>query len=326
MSLRSGALALLVSTLAAPLAQAAVGYQHFTVADPQGSPIEVGVWYPTDAVPSLTRIESFQAQVAADAPLKGRNLPLVVMSHGTGGSFAGHYDTAMALAEAGFVAAALTHPGDNWRDHSRTVEVTRDRPRQLKVLVDGMTSSWRDHGHIDGDRIGAFGFSAGGFTVLVAAGGEADLMQTLGHCRAHPQFFDCKLVAKSPPPPPPRAWTHDARIKAVVAAAPALGFTFDRAGLTGVRQPVQLWRAADDRVLPAPYYADAVREALPQPAEFHDVARAGHYDFLAPCSSGLIAAAPEICGSAPGFDRAAFHADFNRQVVDFFSRSLRPAR
>ena len=36
-----------------------------------------------------------------------RSLPLVVMSHGTGGSFLGHFDTAMALADAGFVVVAM---------------------------------------------------------------------------------------------------------------------------------------------------------------------------------------------------------------------------
>jgi predicted dienelactone hydrolase len=119
------------------------------------------------------------------------------------------------------------------------------------------------------------------------------------------------------------AWTHDPRIKAVVSAAPAIGFTFGRAGLREVRQPVQLWRAGDDRVLPHPYYAEAVRQALPTPPESHVVPHAGHYDFLAPCSAKLAKAVPEICTSEPGFDRTAFHADFNRQVVAFFEKTLK---
>ena len=41
----------------------------------------------------------------------GAGLPLVVMSHGNGGVFDGHLDTASALAEAGFVVAAPTHTG-----------------------------------------------------------------------------------------------------------------------------------------------------------------------------------------------------------------------
>jgi predicted dienelactone hydrolase len=119
---------------------------------------------------------------------------------------------------------------------------------------------------------------------------------------------------------------RDPRIKALVVAAPALGFTFDHAGLSGVTIPVQLWRADDDRILPAPFYADAVRAALPRVPEFHPVPNAGYFDFLAPCTDP--AARPELCESVPGFDRAAFHTAFNAQVVRFLAAALadRPRR
>ena len=52
------------------------------------------------------------------------------------------------------------------------------------------------------------------------------------------------------------------------------------------------------------------------------VAGADHYDFLAPCSDALRKAAPEICVSAPGFDRIAFHQTFDREVVRFFQKTL----
>jgi predicted dienelactone hydrolase len=52
------------------------------------------------------------------------------------------------------------------------------------------------------------------------------------------------------------------------------------------------------------------------------VPNAGHYDFLAPCTPDLAARIREICGSAPGFDRAAFHEEFNRDVTAFFAVAL----
>lgn len=87
-------------------------------------------------------------------------------------------------------------------------------------------------------------------------------------------------------------------------------------------QPVQLWRAEDDQVLPHPYYAEAVRLALPTPPETHVVADAGHYDFLKPCSADLATRMPAICTSKPGFDRAAFHERFDHDIVAFFKRTL----
>jgi predicted dienelactone hydrolase len=112
----------------------------------------------------------------------------------------------------------------------------------------------------------------------------------------------------------------DPRIRALVVAAPALGFTFGKAGLSSVTIPVQLWRADEDEILPVPDYADAVRKALPRAPEFHAVPSAGHFDFLMPCTSTAIA--PEICRSRPGFDRAAFHRDFNARVVRFLSVAM----
>ena len=108
----------------------------------------------------------------------------------------------------------------------------------------------------------------------------------------------------------------DERIKANVVAAPALAFSYCRHALRGVSIPVQLCRAADDQVLPAPFYAEVVRKALRPAPECHDVEGAGHFDFLAPC----IAEAPKlpICSSTMGFDRTAFHRQFNANVVRFF--------
>jgi predicted dienelactone hydrolase len=304
-------------------ADAAVGFQQFNINDPKGPPIEVGIWYPTAAAPKLAAIESDQQMVARDAAVEGAGLPLVVISHGHGGSYVGHLDTATALANAGFVVAALTHNGDSWRDQSSPAAIW-ERPRQLKLLTDYMLGAWSDHGRLDANRVGAFGFSAGGWTVLTAAGGEPDLRTVADHCKAHPAFEDCQIVEQHPVTlDSDIVWTHDPRIKAVVAAAPALGFAFGSKGLAAVLQPVQLWRAEDDLILPHPYYAEAVRLALPKPPETHVVVDAGHYDFLKPCSVELATRVPAICTSRPGFDRAAFHERFDQDVVAFFTRTLR---
>ena len=313
---------------APPPTATGVGFQEIRMPDPAGGTIQVGVWYPVaaDAPLTLSYVSAFPLQLATDAPVRGDHLPLVVMSHGSGGEFAGHWDTAMALARAGFVAAALTHAGDNWRDQSKAVDLP-ERPRQLKVLVDYMLDGWTGHATIDPGRIGAFGFSAGGFTVLTLAGGEPDLSTIAPHCAAHPDSYDCQLLQRFPAAAAATArgrpvWPHDRRIRAVVAAAPAVGYAFGKAGLVGVTQPLQLWRAEKDHVLPHPHYAQAVHDALPTAPDYRVVAGADHYDFLVPCNDILRQSAPAICQSPAGFDRADFHETFNREVVAFFARTL----
>jgi predicted dienelactone hydrolase len=278
-------------------------------------------------VASPQPFREFTQTVAPTGPVSGSGLPLVVFSHGTGGWYGEHYDTALALAHAGFVVAAVSHTGDTYDDHSRAASIIA-RPPQVRRLIDYMLAEWPEHGRIDAGRVGVFGFSAGGFTALVAAGGTPNLSRIGPHCLAHPDYFDCQLLARAHiaasavPNPPASAWIHDPRIKSAVIAAPALGFTFGSEGLTGVTIPVQLWRAENDHILPHPDYAEAVRLNLPTTPEFHMVAGADHYDFLAPCSDALRKAAPEICVSAPGFDRIAFHQTFDREVVRFFQKTL----
>ena len=303
-----------------------VGFQSLSIANGDDAPLVMGIWYPTDAAPISQPLGTFTQSVAPNGAVKtGDRLPLVVMSHGTGGWFGEHFDTALALAHAGFIVAALSHTGDTYDDTSRQLRIS-DRPGQVRRLVDYMTGQWASHDRLDAGRIGAFGFSAGGFTILAAIGGVPDFRKIPAHCQAHPDYFDCKLLRSGKGgqiTANPSVWIHDSRIKAAVIAAPALGFTFGAEGLTTIRIPVQLWRAADDHILPNPDYAEAVRLALPSPPETHIVAKADHFDFLAPCSETLARVAPQICLSEPGFDRAAFHAEFNREVVRFFAATLR---
>lgn len=313
---------------AAPAAASNVGFEELTVANGAEKPLTIGVWYPTDAAERTTRLQPFVQAVAPGGAVAGSGLPLVVFSHGTGSWYGGHYDTALALARAGFVVAAVSHAGDTYYDHSRAAMIW-DRSGQIHRLIDYMLGEWPDHARIDRERVGAFGFSAGGFTTLVVAGGVPTLERTQAQCRDHPTYFECGVARTLPNRDaviaglPNSVWVHDARVKAAVVAAPALGYAFGKDGLRKVRIPIQLWRDEDDHILPNPDYAEAVRIALPQAPEYHVVPNADHYDFLAPCSPMMAARAPDVCVERPGFDRAAFHEAFDRQVVQFFERTLR---
>jgi predicted dienelactone hydrolase len=307
---------------------AEAGFQEVQVANPGDEPITVGIWYPTASPAREQRLGTLVQSVAAGAPVVGENLPLVVISHGTGGWYGSHIDTALALARAGFVVAAPTHLGDNYQDQSRAAQIRR-RPPQLLRVTDYMVSEWPDHARIDPERVGAFGFSAGGFTVLADIGGASDFTRIKSHCEAHPDYFECALIKRAGMAPPSAAANteaptsiRDPRIQAAVIAAPALGFTFNAEGLDPVTIPIQLWSAEFDHILPAPDYADAVRANLPRSPEFHLVAKADHFDFLAPCTAELAKVAPDICQSIAGFDRAEFHQRFDAEVVRFFRETL----
>lgn len=305
-----------------------VGFEEVRISNGAEPPLIVGIWYPTDSPETSSALGDVTQTVARGAPLAGNSLPLVVMSHGGAGWYGSHYDTALALAHAGFVAAAVSHAGDTFDDQSRVLQLWR-RPAQLHRLIDYMLDDWHGHAQLDATHVGAFGFSNGGFTVLVAAGGIPDLSTIGPFCQTHADQDLCEALRHfgvdmhSIANVPTDAWVQDPRIGAVVIAAPSFGFAFGRTGLSGVHAPVQLWSAAADRHQPHPDYDEPVRDDLPPAPNFHMVANAGHYDFLPPCDARLSRLRPEICTSLPGFDRAAFHEQFNANVVDFFKRMLR---
>src|SRR5262249_40903827 len=148
-----------------------IGFQQLMVPDPDGEPLPVAIWYPSNTTPSLRPLGTFSQSVAIDGEVSGRRLPLIVMSHGSGGSAASHYDTAAAFAGAGVVVAAVTHTGDNSVDqrYAGNRKDLIDRPRQLKLVTDYVLSVWSGHANIDAARLGAFGFSLGAFTALVGS-------------------------------------------------------------------------------------------------------------------------------------------------------------
>lgn len=305
-----------------------VGFQIAQATDTDGQPFAVGVWYPTEAHPWPMMLGPVLMNVARDAPISGRNLPLVVISHGNGGGPGSHADLGLALADAGYVVAAPTHTGDNYSDRSAVASESffNRRTRQLHVTVDYMLKTWQGHDRIDPERIGAFGFSAGGFTVLTAVGAQPDMRIVAKHCAESPEFVcDVLRDARSPllnteAPKMGDAFLPDLRIKAAVVAAPGLGFTIGPNGLANVRVPIQLWSGDNDDKVPYDTNAKLLREATGSRVEFHSVPGAGHFSFLVPCG---VLKPPAICSDPARFDRKAFHRSMNASVVAFFETNLK---
>ncbi|SFD18830.1 alpha/beta hydrolase family protein [Massilia yuzhufengensis] len=304
-----------------------VGFQVLQAADSGGRPFAVAVWHPTQARPRPTTLLGLRVMnVAPDAPVAGQALPLIVLSHGNGGGPGSHVDLALALANAGYVVAAPMHRGDNYADQSAagSANLFGGRSDELHATVDFMLKAWPAHGQIDAARIGAYGFSAGAFTVLAAVGAEPDLRKVAPHCAAQPEFV-CEALRAAGSPLVKTAgeqggsFVKDARIKAAVIAAPGLVFTVAPDSLAGIQVPLQLWSGEQDRHTPYASNAALVRTALGERVEFHTVAGAGHTAFLAPC--GLIGP-PALCQDAGGFDRSAFHATMNTAILDFFRKHL----
>jgi predicted dienelactone hydrolase len=296
----------------------AAGIQLFN----HGPALSGAIWYPCAGEPTNVPLGDLAVGVdygltgVKDCPISGAKLPLVIFSHGHTAWFGAHHDTAEALADAGFVVAAINHPGDNGKDSSRSddLSVFLSRPADMVRLLDFVLNDWKDKAIVDPARIGLFGFSKGGYTGLVAIGVAPDFARVARGCTDATKFCEQLRSGETRSPP------TDARVRAAVIADPPSGF-FTKDNLAAIRIPLQFWRSElGGGVDPAG--TARVARSLPGKPDVH-IVPAGHFAFLAPCSPELAAAIPRICTDVPtGFDRAAFHRDFNASVARFFREHL----
>lgn len=283
------------------------------------------IWYPCAAEPTQVKLgrlsvgTAFDLNGAKDCPVTGAELPLVIFSHGRGGWFGANHDTEEALADAGFIVAAINHPGDTANDSSRrdTLSIHGSRPADIVRLLDFMLKDWKDRAAIDPAKVGFFGFSLGGFTGFVLMGIKPDYARIAGFCKE--TTGTCAELHNGVTPPAP---IQDARIRTAVIVDPAPGL-LTKDNLAVVKAPFQFWRSQ----FGGPGVGDGsgtarVADGLLGKPEIHTVP-AGHFAFLAPCTPEQAAAIPRICTDMPTeFDRAGFHREFNAAVVKYFREQL----
>src|SRR3954454_293546 len=290
-----------------------------TSADADGPALNGAVWYPCSQPAGMADLGKISLPGVKDCPLPDRKLPLVIMSHGRTGTFAGHHDTAETLADAGFMVAAINHAGDTSSDLSRTddLSVYVSRPNDIKRLVDFMLATPAFASSTASERIGLFGFSRGGYTALAVIGANPDWANVTERCKEIKTHVCEQIRAKEFP----GSVTHDPRIKAAVIADPlSVFFTADSFG--DINIPVQLWASELGGDGVQPHSVDIVDKNLPTQHDYHVVANAGHFAFLAPCPPALVAQLPYICKDAGDFDRVAFHKQFNADALAFFQAQL----
>jgi predicted dienelactone hydrolase len=328
----------------APAITAALGWESSTITGL--------IWYPVSAsAPEQAQYigpagkPNFRAEaVAVGAPLVAQpaRLPLILVSHGNGGSSAQMAWLGTALARAGFIAAAIDHPG-NTSAGKPTVQGFTEwwfRPPAMSAALDRVLSDPVFGPRIDRDRIGAAGYSRGGFAVVGLAGGQVDLAPFRvfcarypddGTCNAPPQIPDIEARVKAMTANDPSyraglaaagAAYADRRIRAIYAIAPSVGESLTLESLRKIAIPSRfVYGTADVTVIP-PSNALRIAGAIPN-ATTLVIPDASHFVFFAACTPAGKVAAARVCTDAATVDRAAVHKQVAEDATAFFESALK---
>lgn len=308
------------------------GMRQITIASTaaDAAPITAVLFYPTQAPARTIAMGPFSVNVAMQAAPEAKVKGLILLSHGTRGTELGHASLAEALAQSGYLVAALRHPGDNWQDGSlRQTNLARyatARPQQASRVIDALLKDpeWKDRIATDakGPRVGALGHSAGGYTVLALAGARPDPARFDAHCaadRASDPIF-CSTGDGAAPATAPIPALADARVRAVVALAP-MGAVLTAASLSKIRIPIAVYVAQLDRFLVPRFHGEWVAAHIPG-VELHRVPTAWHFAFMDPASIPIASEDGDISANPPGFDRKALLGQLQRELPAFFDKAL----
>jgi predicted dienelactone hydrolase len=314
-------------------------------------PLKTVIWYPATEASREEAILSgppgrqvfIHHPVAknAEMPEKSGRYPLVLLSHGTGGSalqmmWLGYY-----LASRGYIAAAISHHGNTGEEEyaAQGFLLYWERPKDLTAVLDRLLTDPVFGGPIDGDRIGAAGFSLGGYTVIAIAGGIFSQEAFDAFCASPKRDFTCDPQIEFPEaqtkfkelgktdPVVQEALRHsgdsyrDKRIRGVFAISPALGSGFTESGLGAVSIPVYIVIGDADTVAPLATNAGRYTRLIKGAKLKVLPGKIGHYTFLAECTPHGKKINP-LCLDREGVDRAAVHRQVEELVFNFFEQAL----
>ncbi len=275
----------------------------------QGARVPIRLLYATHATPTTERFGPYSLDVALDAPVEGTHLPLVVVSHGNGGTPWAYRGLAAHLARAGFVVALVEHPGNSRNDDALagTVANLQNRPRHVRLAIDAAFTDDVVGGHISRGPVTVIGHSIGGYTALAVAGGHPSCFpHESPDGQSHPIEVD-----------------HDVRVRALVLLAPAAVWYIGDGALSDVDLPILLWTGDKDPITP-PLHAEIIRGGVRDATRIdHRVAvDGGHFAFQTPFPAAMTRPDFPPSQDPPGFDRAAFQDVMSAAIVDFLRRAL----
>ncbi|WP_456967816.1 alpha/beta hydrolase family protein [Luteibacter sp. HA06] len=279
-------------------------------------------------------------KAAQEAPFAPGKHPVVLLSHGFGGTARMMSWFGTELARDGYVVVGVNHPGNNGMGPMTVAGAALwwERAEDLKAAFAAVRKDKTIAAHIDPARLGVAGFSAGGFTAFLLAGATVDLPRLEAFCDAHPADGVCKPQKEAPEISGPalrnsvysdpvlQAQLAHAKdnhsipaVKAVFAIAPALVQAIAPDSFARIHVPTAIVLGVDDKVAEPATNGDIAVKAIPG-ATITRLPGVGHYDFLSTCTAAAKASV-SICADVK-LPQEATHAEALAKAKALFDSAL----
>jgi predicted dienelactone hydrolase len=316
-----------------------IGQRTFHFKDQKRNrPLTTEVWYPTTDTlkQSDKKFSPFaRANTVRDGKLPSTKLPLILLSHGTGGGRLNQEWLADTLVKNGFIVAAVDHWGNTF-DNKIGIEFAKpwERPQDISLVLTNLLNDPAFKTIIDPDKIGAAGFSFGGFTVIALAGGVLDFDALRNYFKARPNELnvpefptlskyldDSTLLAGFKTYPP----LKDKRIKAFLSISPGLGVGFtNKKQMKDITGAVFIIGSESDSITPVKTNAFHFHKLIKSSAYYVNKGKVGHYVMLPEAIDDVKKEAPAIFTDDASVNRHQIHRDVDSLTVNFFKKQLKP--
>ncbi|HWD13435.1 alpha/beta fold hydrolase [Pseudochrobactrum sp. sp1633] len=323
-----------------------VGFRQVELPDANGKrSINLALWYPTTDKATPVSVGENQAFIGIEAVKSaapdGKTHPLVVLSHGYGGSWRNLNWLAGELVGQGYIVAAPDHPGTTTfnRDKEQAAQLW-ERPHDLSRVIDAVATDSALAGKVEPSRIAAIGHSLGGWSVVALAGAQFDPARFDRDCTEQPNPRTCGLASELITPQGNvaaeklKTMKADPRVGAIVSLDLGLARGFTPESLNSITVPAMIFGAGVDiGDLPAKLESGYVASNMPsKTAQYVEIADAMHFSFMQICKAGaaeLIEAETPgdgiVCKDGGERSREAIHREVADMIIAFLAKSL-PAK
>jgi predicted dienelactone hydrolase len=246
------------------------------------------LWYPAESGSEtrfgVGRIRPGYLAVAEGMPRLAPAAPLIVLSHGTGGSAQSLAWLATSLARHGALVVAADHPTSSGGDPERASMMLMAGARLDFARFPAFCKSYDD-----------------------------------GACRAFARYFedvDSGFYTRS------NADLSEPRLRAAVAIAPGFTEAFTAESLRAMPTPLLLITGERDQQLPPPTHVHPMQHLLPTNSGYREIGGAQHFSFLPLCGDDAIALLAEsneefVCQVFGDKSRPEIHAERLQAITTF---------